>query len=58
MHNMGHYETNDWFVPLVMRIRMLRQYKTDGEIAHMLVGEGQSPARVWLCLKAAEILDK
>jgi len=53
-----HYETNDKFVPLVNRIRMLLAYMSEEDVARKLVGEGQSPADVWLCVMAARILDK
>jgi len=57
-HMSQHYETNDKFVPLVNRIRMLLAYMSEEDVARKLVGEGQSPADVWLCVMAARILDK
>lgn len=53
----AHEEKNDKFYPLLMRIRTLRAYMSDIDLAVQLVAEGQSPATVWLYIKAAEILD-
>lgn len=41
-----------------MQVRTLRAYMKDEEIVTKLVEDGQATAeQVWLCLKAAEVLD-
>lgn len=56
-----HQESNHWFDGhdgLLERIRGLRVVFSDTQIVTKLVDEGQASAeQVWLCLKAAEILD-
>ena len=58
---MNDYENDHWFDGrggLLRRVRNLRAYMKDAEIVTTLVDGGHATAaQVWLCLKAAEILD-
>lgn len=61
VHMHPHYDTTHWFDKregLLVRVRLLRAYLSDAEVVTKLVEDGQATAeQVWLCLKAAEILD-
>lgn len=56
-----HQDTTHWFDSqggLLVQVRTLRAYMKDEEIVTKLVEDGQATAeQVWLCLKAAEVLD-
>lgn len=51
-------DTCEWFNTLLPRVRALRVFLGDTGVAEHIVPEGEHSAeRVWLCLKAARILD-
>jgi hypothetical protein len=53
----AHQEVS-WFDRLLPRVRNLRAFLSDEEIVTKLVAEnGVSPEQVFLCLKAAKLLD-
>lgn len=50
--------TGDWFDTLLPRVRNLRGFLGDTDIALQIVPEGEHTAeRVWICLNAAKVLD-
>jgi hypothetical protein len=52
-------DTSAWFDILLPRVRNLRSYLRDEEIVIRIVsGQYFTAEQVFLCLKAAEILDK